>query len=174
MQDCAVSLDSRSHSTRRVIPLSTRARPLPPPSGDGKNGGSGLRRHVLRAWRGWQEHGPTCLSNFKSMTAADGSPLFAARITPLEKVQPWLYRGIIRIACRTNQTPRGVQVVIRGQETDETAQIRTLPQNRLLRRRERRLQLQRGSVYTRPTALSRRKRFYFRRRAYAARDGIRS
>lgn len=29
MPDCAVSLDSRSLSTRRVIPLSTRARPLP-------------------------------------------------------------------------------------------------------------------------------------------------
>jgi hypothetical protein len=45
------------------------------------------------------------VSNLKTMTAADGSPVFAARITPLEKVQPWLYHSWNHRDCETDKSP---------------------------------------------------------------------
>lgn len=33
------------------------------------------------------------VGNFEQMHGADGTPVFKVRITPLEKVQPWLYRS---------------------------------------------------------------------------------
>lgn len=43
------------------------------------------------------------VGNLKTMTTADGSPVFAARITPLEKVQPWFYHSWEHQDCMTDK-----------------------------------------------------------------------
>lgn len=44
------------------------------------------------------------VNNLKALTSADGSPVFAVRITPLEKVQPWLYRSWDHQDCMTDKS----------------------------------------------------------------------
>lgn len=44
------------------------------------------------------------VGNLEQMKGADGNPVFKVRITPLEKVQPWLYQSWNHQDCKTEKT----------------------------------------------------------------------
>ena len=44
------------------------------------------------------------VSSLEKMKGADGNPAFQARITPLEKVQPWLYHSWNHQDCSTDKS----------------------------------------------------------------------